>query len=577
MAEFRIASVEARTEPVGEVAIYHKFAFAIGTAQQPEQVAARLLKEGVALAAVASMGDVLVPKHFDDLVAQLAFLEKLGELLERGDKKAVAGLGLRHPLSAARAWSAMRASSKRTADATLNESDGGAELDDGVASDPLTKIRSAYMEAAALEGFCSLLDQQHVRPAVLAAEPWCRVGLPSLEVTTSAGVLANIDVSLLVHRAGAAVMTLCQRLDPGATPSEVNYASFASTETIVETVIDERIMELAAEATESVLGEGERQHGPHRPLIRFRHPDDPTSLARLCEFYRDAIVLASTGAKPNPIHNEYRVIPLTSLRGLPDDRHAELGPLLALHYLTSDLDTAGYSYPMERVQQRSASPKATVFVTDACLVHVFNDSCLRHFEETYGSVSKVPPEEWSHFEFSVGLAIDLALCRQEIVESHARSVRSSATVAELRDLNRSLLANFQEVTGDRYFVAGELNEIETTYLDAVGFNARRDNTLEQQRQADNLLASIDADRSARSSSRLQATVLVLTVLLGIIAPLAALLTLEDADERFPAIYDHDFTTWASNLVLATSALMVAMLVLMAAFWAFRRTRSRRRA
>lgn len=551
----RPVSRETLNTRIGETVVFQRFVFALGTEAHPEEWARQALERGVAIAAVDSFGDLMVSSRVDHAVRDLRLLNQFFKQVEARGWFGLVQFASRHPRYS---WNLFRIwrRRRRAAPERLEQLES-AEPSEFDIEETLERIRQEFVEGAILEGIAANLDSLHVKPGYLEDQPWCRLTLPGIDWTDTGGNEVGFEVSALVHRSGVVVVSFARLLEDPL-PVEVSLAASSRPDVVASFSIDERVLELAAEAQSATVDYSAVTRLPRdgRPAVRV-DVEDPLSVADLFGMYRDAISQSLNRGKLNWVHPDYLMIPLVSLRAAPERLHEELGPHLAM--LRGD--DLGDDYSLRHVLGVSGTPNASIYLSSGAVVHAFRDQYRQELSKHFEALEDVPGQEWSFYETAVGTAVEVALCRLAMLDRDGRSLRHASTSRDLRDAMRQIMSHFSDVTGGRLLMAGELHHLEQEFLALHGFRERSGLLLEQVGLAARVIESRDAERLDRASVRVQAAVLLLTVLLAVVTPIGALLAWEQADETVPEVFGEPFTTWGPWVLLAVAGGSLCILAL----------------
>ncbi|MEM9040331.1 MAG: hypothetical protein AAGD33_10600 [Actinomycetota bacterium] len=537
--------------------IFYRFSFTIGSALHPEELARRLLGKGVAVVAVDGSGEVLVGPTVAAAVEKLESLDASLEQLENPTLGKLLRFGLRHPRTA---LAMLRSVRTPTAEQSEEQEDVDDDDDRRSIREMADGLRIQFGELAYLEGLASVIDDELLRPNFSVSEPWMRLSLPPVAITHHAASEADIlDVSLLIHRSGEAVMVFALLLDADRSSVDVlNGRAGCTVADLVASTMDRELVDLYAAALGGRPGEGEVIEGDGRPQIEFDHPEERVSLGDVFSVYREAVVYAATG-KPLAEHlGEYLMTPLLSVRGLADAEHAAVGTSLAMHYNTDSLTTSRARISDRFVAGPFHHSAATVYLSSSCVVSLSTDQFRA---DLFAGGRQPDGQDWMYPEFALGLAVDLALLRLRMVESFGARLALARTTRDLNDAATRLLASYPEVSGDRLLRVGELSEVEEALLSQHGFEARRDAVLAQHQISQELAVGRESERIERSSARTQGLVVLLTVLVAVLGSVGSLLQPEVESSWMPSVGSTPFDDWGAVVLVAVPALLLVSLTL----------------
>lgn len=540
------------TMTLGDTVIYYRFAFTVGAEIHPNEAARRCLNGGVALTAVDAWGAVSVTPGLADALDNIGRLRATARVAT--GRWALPRFILRHPVLSAQVFLRRPAS-------TENNEEPPISLDDSI-----NELRDLIANMAALDGFASQIDQDVIRPHYLATEPWIRLALPPVTIRhRDEADPHTLNVNLLLHRSGQAVMTfalLFAAPDGCAGVDQANARANGSTHNLVATTLDAQLLEHAARASRTTIA-GDLDDHDGRPTVTFDHPAEPVSLGDIFNLYRDALIECLTGKPLADELGEYHMVPVISIRGLDDDHHDRVGPLLAMHVRTEQLTSSAFR-PLDKfVCDPVRTYAADVWASMACVVHIAKNSFrIEYFDSDENAV---PGEAWFRAEAPVCLAVDLALIRLGLTGTLSQRLSSSTSAPELEMVSRSALAHFELLSGERLLRVGELAPIEEALLKHHHF-AERSAALAQQRSlAEAVAASMQARKSQRLARRTEVFVIILTMVVALLGSIGVLLELGTWDARF-VVAGQPFGDWGRwALVAVPTAVLTAYLGILVAW------------
>ena len=241
-----------------EVVIFYNQVFGLGSNINPTEAARKLLQEDFALAAPNYLtNEVEVAERFKYLKRLRSSAEDLSDLgrsLHSGGVRGAATWALHHPIRSLRLvplWLRSRRNRGRSReDQNSDERTEQAERTEaaGDASEPTEERAIKFMDDAMrkLEWFESL--QRHVdrglfKPQYLGEVPFTRVGLQPFSATM-AGEKIGVDVGLLLHRSGIAILTFYVSFKGQKTTQELlDLENFAPEPSISELRVARAVVE----------------------------------------------------------------------------------------------------------------------------------------------------------------------------------------------------------------------------------------------------------------------------------------------------------------------------------------------
>jgi hypothetical protein len=546
---------ELGTVDLGECVVFSRFAFTTGKPAHPNDLARRCLSSGVGISAVDVWGETRVGPGLEKAFRRLHRLERTAESLTHPGFVRRVLLVFRHPILVARGG---------PDSATALHADGNQSADSAKSVEDIADAaRRQIVNLASIEGSAAEVDQDVVRPNYLASEPWVRLSLPPVTVRRlKANEEHTIDVSVLLHRSGEAVMTFGQLVGhDDSTLDSVNAIADGTSEAFVATRLDRRLLELYARSVQGRLG-GRAVHGEGRPEVHFDHASAPVSLGDIFNVYREAVVVGITGKRLVDDLGEFLMVPMLSVRGLSDALHPEVGPLLATHFRAEALSAGGVRVRAIFQGSRVETWASDVWVSGACVVQLFTDSFRRR---AAAEGEQAMRDSHLRAELAVGLAVDLGLLRLRMLETFSARLSAAKSDRLITEASRLLFVDYDAAGGDRLLRVGELADVETAVLNTRGFENRRESAFQQRELARTIAAANEAVAVQQSGRRTQQAVILLTIVVATLGFVGVLLQLAHWNHHLPHIRSQPFQEWGPWVLVG---LPPVLLVVFLVAWAF---------
>jgi hypothetical protein len=511
---------------IGEVVIFHKFAFPTGILLHAEEQALLCVQKNVAVAAHASDGTLLVDRRIKRSHDRLQGLTDDVERVTNRGPRALPGFLLRHPLLAIRLIRSLRKSEKL-------EPEGEREHES--VGDVLSGVNYSLVEPVILEHLAAAVDCENVRAAVLSERRWCRLTLPAFTCQVDNDSF-GVDVALLLHSSGAAIVTFIV-VRQEITCRSANAASFAINPQFSGFDLPREIVDAAFSRSGGTLPPIDASGSHEAPNgMRF-------SLEDVFVWYRAAILHSISPGKAVAGTEEWVHYPLFSVRDAEDDQADAVGRLLAIRFPSYNLPEH-FSPSVEKwVCNPMNSLTGRMFVSAGASVHVIHKHHRDELVQKFGTRESVPGQEWAWTEYSAALPIELALIRLTTLKVISMLTRNASRGSGTRLAIEQLLIQHDIVSHERYLMSGELLDVELALLECHNYQAQFSGVLRQLELYTGLEKARVEEAGRKAVSRLEWSILLFTVVLGLLGPIAALLQVKTIDDRMPSLFDKPFSVW----------------------------------
>lgn len=526
---------------VGAAVTYHKYVFLLGRAAHPHVFTQQCLDGRVATSAIDNDGDLLLPRRFRSIGRRLRVLNRLDSAVSSGRLPSLLLTLIRHPTGVG---PVLRATTRKHSG---SESEASERSGDGRSvADVIQGIHHHLAEGSALESIANAVDHDALRPQYLAGHPWCRLTLPPYEVVDRNGSQVACDVTALVHRSGVVVLTLIEMATDSCV-GELNAASFGSNRRFTEVRLDAWLASAAGRDAVTMSDDGWETSEDDPGVTVLRSPEG-ANLDDIFYVYRDAIAYVVNGGKVPLGTEEWLHYPVISLRETPDDQIDVVGGALASRLGTAQLDSR--DLPRAHVPADVLdSGWAKGFVSLGGAAHAFTGLFRSRLLKDHGSLENVPGQEWMWFEFSVCLAVDVALLRLWLVEEFVRQLDHTTLDASPKSDYGVVLDSYREISGDRLLSFGQLEAVERTILEAHGFGAKYAAAREHAGVVQAIKSAERTASSTRAVRRLEVLVLFITALAALLGPLTAFLQSDRLLAHAPTVLGDNFENWGPSVLL----------------------------
>lgn len=504
---------------LGDTSVYFKFVFDVGRDIDPVDAAERLLDTDMAVVGVRR-GDVWDARRVSGIMRNKFTYGQVKEAQTRIERSMASFL--RYLVFKPRLWRlyfrALRRDQSETPDASGEE-------------EPLSfdDIDDLIADAASLQTLLELVDDQVFNPDFMKDGPWTRVELQPAFLTQGEKT-HSVDVWVLIHGSGSAVMTFALRFEDQVLPTELVSQSIASAPRFERTEIATwivRTASLAYEGYEALKLEGERFSSGI--WWGTWSQDDSVALTDIFGLYQDALLAALGSRRParptdvaRPFTTQWMGYPVVCIRE-PDvrvfdredeDAQEQVGALVARLP-----DTSGYR--TEALLEFADADLAIrsdqrMWVNEGCAVMAIAPSRRRELAERYGGVDEIPGQDWLWIEQMFAVPLNLLLLQYHTAHALLSQVRSMPLDSRSLHTFKARLLRAKATLGTaNHFTYGSLNLIAAAFHDSKG-------TKETWSLVDDALGLVDgvldAERRAADDRRafaLQSVLGLVAILLGI--------------------------------------------------------------
>lgn len=530
-----------------EVVVFYNQVFDLGSNVNPTEAARTLLREDFALVAPNYLSnEIEVADRFKDLErlrSNAQALSDLGRSLRVDGLRGAARWAARHPIRSLRLLPLFLRSSKARDPSRRDEEDdaraegNGRPGADGKDSEPAEERAMRFMDDAMrkLGWFESLqrhVDRDLFKPQYLGEVPFTRIGLQPF-VATMRGEEIGVDVGLLVHRSGVAVLTFYVSFGGRKSAGELldleNLApeDVISASRVARAVVEPqaRIYGLRDEELDRVPSEREFSSGVEWFVYRD-HRD--ASLVDVFDLYRIAIASSLQDSKATrsakrvaasrtsgwmvyPVVFARRVLP-----PIPDSAALTERYPREVAGLVSRTDWRGLTDEnVRRMANGNLSIRKdhSVYVEAGHATVFYLETHRQKLLEAYGE--DVPGQSWLAAHFQTSAVVDVLLIQRWILTTLNRRLESLTTdPAGLNGLKRDLLVTLEEYHNIAISY-GSAQEIVRQAREKMGTDELYGALIQKLDILDRLIEVEETNRRAWRDRLLKAATAVATLLVGL--------------------------------------------------------------
>lgn len=530
-----------------EVVVFYSQVFDLGSNVNPTEAARALLREDFALVAPNYVTDeVEVADRFKDLKrlrSSAEALSDLGRSLDAGGLRGAARWALHNP-SRSLCLLPLFLRRKKARDPSRQDQEGvaqerGTSHAESAAegSGPAEERAMRFMDDAMrklgwIESLHRHADRGLFKPQYLAEVPFTRIGLQPF-FATMWGEEVGVDVGLLVHRSGVAILTFYVSFEGQKTADELlGIENLAPEDVISETRVARAVVEpqacihgLGDEELDRVPSEREFSSGVEWFVYRD-HRD--ASLVDVFDIYRIAVAsslqgkkLARSGERPArsrvsgwmvyPVVFARRVLP-----SIPDSAAFAARYPREIAGLVQRTDWRGLTDGnVKRMAEGNLSIRKdhSVYVEAGHATVFYLDAYRQKLMAAYGE--DVPGQTWLASQFQTSIVVDVLLIQRWILTTlNLRLGSLTSDTAGLNALKRDLLVALEEYHNIAVSY-GSAQEIIRLAREKMGTDELYRTLMRKLDILDRLIEAEETSRRAWRDRLLKAATAVATLLLGL--------------------------------------------------------------
>jgi hypothetical protein len=573
-----------------EVGIFYNRVFDLGDFINPTEVARKLLDEDFALAAPNYLTDEIeVATRFKRLARLQSRFRDLVEFhrnLESDGMLGAAKWTLRHPVRSWGMWwsviSAYRSSPSGDKQSAVGindneQSDITARNPEEMLEDTTDFIDEAMVQVGLTESLLRYVDRKLFNPQYLAEVPFTRISLQPFDVTL-AGEKVGVDVGLMVHRTGVAILTFYFMFEGRKSARQLlDLELIGSKPEITELTVARAIMEPHARSyglRSTHLDEAPFEHEFSSGVewTTYRSEEKGT-LVDIFDMYETAIVSALKGKQPTypnepwlwrrtpewfiyPIVFARRVIPEvpdgTTFRRLYPKVIAGLIQRVPWQRLTEE--------NIEGIIEEDLSiyKDYSQYMEAGHTMVLYFEPYRRRLMETHGG-DDIPGQDWLHSQFQTSIIIDVLLIERWILTILNRQLDAlTPDLTKLNTVKRNLLIALEEYHNIAITYGSAQNLIRRARV-KMGTDELYQGVMQKLSILDRLIEVNESRRRAWRDRLLAAGTAIITALVGF----PAALEITKAVAEWDTVAASEYGGWgaAINMVVRFMQVHPAMMTL----------------
>jgi hypothetical protein len=522
----------------GDVVIFYNLVFDLGSSLNPTEAARKLLDKEFALSAANYLtDDIEVATRFKQLAQLRSSMQDIAEVhghLEEKGARGVIRWILSHPIRLYRLFRTVRQEHSSLGE---NESiEGTDQLEDEDVWSELEGVQDFVDEAMAriqlLEALQRYTDRLLFSPLYIRDIPFARVGLQPFYATVD-GERVDVDVGVLIHRTGVAILTFYAVFDKKRTAEELIRLQVATHLQVESSEVVRAIVEPGARAfglrTHHLdKAPFERKHSSGVEWFIYRDQEGVT-LADVFGLYQTAILSAIHEKEPStPVEpwswlrtSDWFAYPIVFVRRLVPA--IQDGSSFISQY-PKTLAGLVQRFPHwqklkeDHVQEvlkddLSLSKDYSLYIESSHTTVLYYEPYRQALIEKYGD--DVPGQEWIFAELQTSVVIDVLLVQRWILAILDRQLGNlSYNLDKLNALRRELLLALEEYHGITLSY-GSAQDIVRQGQDKMGINELYKRIMLKLSGIEKLIETEESRRSARREFLVDVAAVIAALLFGL--------------------------------------------------------------
>jgi hypothetical protein len=518
-----------------EIVIFYNYIFDLGDFVNPTDVARRLLDKEFALSAANYLtDDIEVATRFKELArlrSGALHLSDIYQHLETKGIRGVVGWVLKHPIRAWQLWRTMRrARSSQSQEHPDHETEPKGIQ--GVLEGVVEFVDEAMMRIQMFEALQRHVDRSLFTPLYLCEVPFTRVGLQPL-FATMAGQRVDVDVAVLIHRTGVAILTFYALFDGQKSADEL-LALQKATEVqiehseIVRAIVEPQARVFGLRSSDLDKAPFERRYSGGVEWFIYREQEKVT-LTDLFELYQIAIVSAVHGKEPSKPTEpwswlrtpDWFAYPIVFIRRIippvPNDeafKRQYPGLLAGLVQRFPQWQEMKKKEVQEAIEaDLSMMQNYSLYVGSSHTTVLYYEPCRQSLISRHGE--DVPGQEWLVKHFQTSAVVDVLLIQRWILHTLNYQLHNLGySLRKLNALKRNLLLALEEYHGITLSY-GTAQDIVRQARETMGITEMYENIMQKVSSVERL---IEVEETRRRTSRdllLRIGAIVATLLFGL--------------------------------------------------------------
>lgn len=548
-----------------EVVIFYNRVFDIGSFVNPTRVARDLLDHDFALAAPNYItGGIEVASRFDLLRKTQLVLDDLSNLQRLQETAGIWGIlrwALQHPMRASKLASHLikahrsHRSGQKSNSALDEDENASKETVEEMAENTRQFVDDAMARVGLMTSLQTFTDKKLLNPQYLREVPLARIELQSFNATL-AGENIGVDVGLLVHRTGVAILTFYVVYEGSKTGEEllrlINIASEPEIEEIriARTIVEPHLLSYGVKSSQLYEPPFENEFSSGIEWLTYGNEKDKGTLTDVFEMYETAILAAIKGKQPSNPNKRWKwqrtpdwlIYPIVFARRIVpalDDAAAfsqQYPKTMAGLIYRTDVSSYRDKTIGEAIENDFSLSKDYSLYMEASHTTVFYyEPYWQKLKDRYGE--HIPGQDWLYAYFQTSVIVDLLLIERWILKVIKAQLASlTFDSAKLGELKRNLLVALEEYHniivsyGSIHHMIGQVRE-------KLGTHQIQRGIMEKLNLLDRLIEVEESRQRSWRDRFLKASTALVTIILGLPATSRFTQSLQTWDTVNPASYE----------------------------------------
>ena len=522
-------------EPVfKDVDILYNFVFDLGNYLNPTEAARKILEQDFSLAAANyATGDIEMASHFKSalrLRQQAQQVSELSLLLQKHTWKDAINWLIRHPRWLTRVVLILFKKRKGNK-SSLSDTDAL-----NLYERSQRNIKDIDNSLASFQVFAGLhrhSEELLFSPFYLREVPFVRVELQALSALIDGQKIA-IDVWLLIHRTGVAIITFGVRFERSLSVDDLDRLQAAENILISESAVVKTLLDFQARSHNFPHVNSRKKHSSKNADGRIEwsrgKTNEGTGLCDVFQLYQDAIISTIAGKKPSKKHPvsswlrspDWFQYPIIFIRQVIPACHD--GQVFKEKYSQAlagiDLGTEAWrEIPPEKVreiigQDFSLTSASSFYLNKGHATALYYGAFRDRYAQKYGT-ENIPGNQWMFEYFQRTSIIEALLIQQWIL--HILDAEVSIlpyNVGKLNKIKRNLIIALYEYHNDIFRYATAQNILKKGYS-IMGVDETYENLLFKLESIEKLIEAAKSGQQERRNIFLSIVIMLLTLVAGL--------------------------------------------------------------
>jgi hypothetical protein len=512
-----------------DIVTFYNFVFDIGKTINPITASRELLKRDFALASPNyETGEVEIAARFRKLLTlreRIQYLSELNGILESKGLRNTITWSVMHPRRFTRILPLVLRSAIKPSTPISSQDESRTTKD--ILNDTLGFVDTAMTKLQLIEALQHLSDKELFNPVYLGEIPFTRVSLQPVFAKIN-GEDVSMDITLLLHRTGVAVLTFAVEYKLPKTVSELNHILHAGQSVLEnwEVVKDVLVDQATAEGIKPARLRQSQIEIRYSSGVEWAKLNTTIRLTDLFEMHRTAIICTLHHKRPWNLKQlnswvrtpSWFAYPIVFIRRTEpayyggEDFKKEHAKTLAKVLLRMEQAVELKPEIVKEIVSMdfALTDKNSYYVGQGHATMIYYQSVTDELVNQFGI--DIPGQEWLYRYFQVSSLIEALLVQKWIlftIDSRISSLPDNLT--NLNNLKKDLLFGLEEYH-DIIFSFGSANEIIEKSRETLNVNSAYRGVTAKLDRIEKLIEIINTQRQARRGLFLNVAIAIVTVI-----------------------------------------------------------------